>query len=458
MNKNMKKLVCFLISTVFTVCSCSNVNKPDEKNHLQNNEEDINFTAKTGKNKFKFICTDEVKKSNVTYSYDSNIGSIKIVSTGATADNVSGSTKVTVNGQTEYYDYVFQSDSDRYIAISSNCSVQQTHRGVLSQCFMQVTLLINGRSVRYGIKENNFVIHLHEGEEIGIRFFVSKGWKGDLTFYPQVELGTHCTEFECYVNDDLTDETSLENEWCRYKKSTKPIITFIDDDTNSVELINRYYNALNRVGVVGNYAVITNNMLKNEGEKELLLSLEKKGFGCLYHCAEQRGDKPTSPGAYYLEDYRDMQKVEENFLTGLREMQTAGFSAYKYWVSPYGVDDEEILTIPRKYGFNCLITLSQKGFISPANCDRWHIPRWHLSPGEVKFQGLEYFKKLVDVCVADHGWLVVVTHVNEWDTTTTMDDALSEAAQYALDFGMEVRNFPDAFEIYRPFFYMNEVK
>jgi hypothetical protein len=38
-----------------------------------------------------------------------------------------------------------------------------------------------------------------------------------------------------------------------------------------------------------------------------------------------------------------------------------------------------------------------------------------------------------------------------------MDTALADAAQYAMDAGMEVRNFPDAYEIFKPFFYMNEL-
>lgn len=138
-------------------------------------------------------------------------------------------------------------------------------------------------------------------------------------------------------------------------------------------------------------------------------------------------------------------------------MQEFGFSSYKYWVAPYGVDDEEIITIPKRHGMNCLLTMGQHGHVTPTNCDRWHIPRCSLDPSRISDVGVQKYKDAIDACVADNGWLVIVTHVNEWDNTTTMDDALSTVIQYAIDSGMEVKNIPDAFETYKPFFYMSEL-
>ena len=444
--------------------------------------------------------------NGITFTFDNEAGSIRIQSeTGATADTVSGNVTTTINGTSNNFNYKLHVKESCYVTVASNCKQLQAYIGESGNVTMQVWHLLNGANYAQRIKETNFTMLLQAGEDIGVRFFVRSGWKGDLTFFPQIEIGTHATGFEpvkftqatnlsiiksvegittLICDDDIiitaTAKTMTVKEsavnanalatgindivgdrikglYGRYKRFTKPIITFIDDDTSSVALVTRYYNALHSVGAVGNYAVITNTMLANEGEKELLLSYEKQGFGCLYHCQAQGGAQETSPGASYLPQFRDMEKAEDNFVEGERAMEAAGFTAYKYWVSPYGVDDAEILTIPRRHGFNCLITMWQFGHISPVNCDRWHIPRWHLSPTEFSARGLNSFKQVVDACIADYGWLIVVTHCNEWDNTTTMDTALADAAQYAITTGMDVRNFPDAYELFKPFFYLNEM-
>lgn len=583
-------------------------------------------------------------RNGVTFTFDHDEGSIRVQSEGATADTVSGNFTTTINGQSSSYNYKLHVKESCYVTVSSNCKQLQAYVGDSGNVTMQVTHLLNGSNFAQRIKETNFTLHLSAGEDVGIRFYVRSGWSGDLTFYPQIEIGTHATAFEpvsyewttgtsnsvenafaltgatgektvngtvttiidvenkalslnvsnlsvnqsignlsvggysylthlkfnkdtrifmsgvpsdgsvkaivFYIDeneqkeidhadfgggkfgtlsanvdyyytltvlagadlddfivrpvistgmyaikakdgittlicdDDITITAAVsqrnakesainsnvlsnnfnaligmrsDNALKRLKRATKPIITFTDDDTSSVALVTRYYNALHSVGAVGNYAVITDTMLANEGEKELLLSYEKQGFGCLYHCRAQGGAQASSPGACYLPRFRDMAAAEDNFVTGMRAMEESGFTAYKYWVAPYGVDDAEILTIPRRHGFNCLITMGQFGHISPANCDRWHIPRWHLSPAEYSARGLDSFKQVVDACVADYGWLIVVTHCNEWDDTTTMDTALANAAQYAKSAGMDIRNFPDAYEIFKPFFYTNEM-
>lgn len=583
-------------------------------------------------------------RNGVTFTFDHNEGSIRVQSEGASADTVSGNFTTTINGTSSTFNYKLHAVEECYITVSSNCKQLQAYVGDSGNVTMQVWHLLNGSNYAQRIKETNFTLHLSAGEDVGIRFYVRSGWSGDLTFYPQIEIGTHATAFEpvsyewttgisnsvenafaltgatgektvngtvttiidvenkaislnvsnlsanqaignlsvsgysylthlkfdkdtrifmsgipsdgsvkavvFYIDEneqkeiectdfgdgkfgtllanvdyyytltvlagaDLDDfivrpvistgmyaikakdgittlicdddvtitatackrnakESAIngnalsnnfnvligmrsDNALKRLKRATKPIITFTDDDTSSVALVTRYYNALHSVGAVGNYAVITDTMLANEGEKELLLSYEKQGFGCLYHCQAQGGAQESSPGACYLPQFRDMARAEDNFVTGMRAMKNSGFTAYKYWVAPYGVDDAEILTIPRRHGFNCLITMGQFGHISPANCDRWHIPRWHLSPAEFSARGLNSFKQVVDACIADYGWIIIVTHCNEWDATTTMDTALADAAQYAIDAGMDVRNFPDAFEIFKPFFYANEM-
>ena len=66
-------------------------------------------------------------------------------------------------------------------------------------------------------------------------------------------------------------------------------------------------------------------------------------------------------------------------------------------------------------------------------------------------------KRLIDGCVADNGWVVIVTHANTWGSGMDVDEKVSDIIQYALDSGMEVKAFPEAFETYRASFYFNEL-
>lgn len=599
------------------------------------------------------LTSTSLTRNNVNFTFDHSTGLVRIQSsgTGATADTVSGNYTVTINGVSMSMNYKFTAHKSCYVSISANATVQPPYiweisDGAYTHCQMHVTYPSNGSNMAVRINKS-ITVHLNAGEEIGVRFYITKGWTGDMSFYPQIEIGAVPTAFEpvdyawttglsnsaknaftltgvtgekilsssgsvasvididkktltintarannagvignlytsvenfaylCHLSFDkdtrvffegipngstklkasiFSVESSQKKEivlaefgdgqigtlaantdyyyaitvyagavldnvvikpiiatgvyaikakngttvltcdddvtisavaktrsvseiavrvnkladnlakltgdkvtpFINYGKLTKPIITFTDDDAASVESVTRYFNALNSVGAVGNYAIITDFMNGNVGEKDLLLSYEEKGWGCLYHCASQGAD-PSTEGAKYLKPYRDMEIAEHNFTRGLRAMNDAGFLAYKYWISPYGVDDDEMISMARRHGMQCLITGGTPGYITPSNCDRWHIPRWHFTPAEFASRGLTIFKELVAETVAQNGWLIILTHASEWDATTTMDTALADAASYAMSHGMEVRNFPDAFEIFRPFFYMNEL-
>lgn len=97
---------------------------------------------------------------------------------------------------------------------------------------------------------------------------------------------------------------------------------------------------------------------------------------------------------------------------------------------------------------------SNNSFISIAgNCDRYNIPRISVSSQSNQ----DRTKRLIDGCVADNGWVVIVTHANTWGSGTDVDEKVSDIIQYALDSGMEVKAFPEAFETYRASFYFNEL-
>lgn len=428
-------------------------------------------------------------------------GWIKAVSDGCTADCVSGNSSFTINGESESMNYMYHAYNDCVVTISPNADRHMAHN---DKCYLQITKKVNGIKIRESIKEENHTICMTKGDEFGLRVFCGNGWAGEITFQPQVEIGSHATAYENYKRTTISNADGLSrlgtttliapnevasisvsakeknvvekteennsvimdllgltggrigSSKARYK-NRKPIVSFIDDDTNNIARVSRIYNIAKAKGVHYNFATITKNLAEQTGLSQLLLDYEKEGFGILYHVYEQQGANPDSPGAYYREEYRDIILAEDNFVHGLRDMHDYGFSSYKYWVAPFGVNDIEMINLAKRHGMECLFTMGQYGHVSAANADRWSIPRYDFSPSNIATYGIERFKNAVDACVADCGWYIVVTHVNTWDSTTTMDTALGNAIQYALDSGCEVKAVPEAFEDWRAFFMLNEI-
>lgn len=239
----------------------------------------------------------------------------------------------------------------------------------------------------------------------------------------------------------------------------KPVISFIDDDTSSIALVQQYHDIFSAKGVVGGYAVMTKNLDEQPGLAAKLLEYEQEGFACLYHCYYQAGDATR-----YFEHRNpayDESLIKENFMRGLRDMAEYGFSNYKYWVTPYGVNDDFIQSLAKRHGMQCLINMSMTdpengGYLTPANCNRYNIQRVTFGPDIMTNARIQ---RIMDECISDNGWMIIMTHANTWGTAgnTNVDTRLGQVIDYALNHGMEIRSFPDVFEDWRAVFYMNEL-
>lgn len=246
----------------------------------------------------------------------------------------------------------------------------------------------------------------------------------------------------------------------RQIRNRRPLISFIDDDTTGVSWVKRYHDILSEYGVVGNYAVITARMTNPDrryDEEGKLLALlkeyEMEGFGMLYHCYWQ--NSVNDPTLYFKLEERDISSVRNNLLAGLRDMQELGFNNYKFWVTPYGVDDEEIQNMAKELGMECLISMGNNSYISRGYADRWSIPRYSVSASSVNSDT----KAAMDACAEEKGWINIVTHVNAWGDTPEVDVAakLREIIEYAIEKGYEITSFPQAFERWRAAFLMHEL-
>lgn len=236
------------------------------------------------------------------------------------------------------------------------------------------------------------------------------------------------------------------------------MVSFIDDDTTNATFVDRYHDIFAAKGALGGYAVETINLNNNAGLADKLLSYETEGFACLYHCYHQAGDTTR----YWIKGHPDYNQtlINENFMRGLREIREYGFSNYKYWVTPYGVNDKYIQDLAKNHGMQCLINCpsvyEQHGFVTPyGNVSRWNIPR--IIFGNYMGNDDKIHATLQAAKVAN-GWTIIVSHVNSWgNNVETMGTRLSNLIQYCLDEGIEIVPFPVAFEEYRAAFLMNEL-
>lgn len=255
-----------------------------------------------------------------------------------------------------------------------------------------------------------------------------------------------------------------------------PMVTFIDDDTSNNNLVTYYHSIMEDEGVIGNYAVEIDNLEDHPESVSLLLDYEKEGYGCYYHCYQQKGNEI---GYYWKSQYRDPEHktlVRNNFYTGLRKMAGYGFSNYKYWVTPFGAFDKFLVDLAKEAGMNCLITCpseyNDNTVLTPyTNISRWRIPRFILGG----YRNHAPCKSFIDSAVSKHGWLVIVTHVNSFTNPpkkydgyvptaeeiaaykALREDELRTIVQYAKNSGCGITNFAQTFETYRPVFMLNEL-
>lgn len=446
----------------------------------------------------------DIKKrvnNGVTWEFDNN--EVKVTSDGATNNSVSSgddfNTKYKqLNGIEWWHNFKFKFATDTVVTISQNCSIEQFYD---TNVVMIVGITQNDTIVNQHINPSGFTMTAEAGIEYGVRFYVGKGFKGTAVFKPQIEINNNATDYEAYEGTAqyYTSDSALKNYGSKSGATTiytddsssitvkakgmlktekadatkdfadkvqilnreivkkQPMISWIDDDTSSIELVRRYHDVFTSKGVVGNYAVMTKNLDDNEGLADLLKEYEQEGFGMCYHCYEQKGDETRyweSGNSTY-----DESLIKGNFVKGLRSMKEYGFINYKHWVTPYGVNDDFIQSLAKTHGMDCLFTMGgdlmiNSGHVSMnGNVNRYNIPRISVSVSSNDART----KLAIDSACEDGGWLIMVTHANTWGNNTAIDEKVANNIQYAKDKGMKTVSVSEGFETFKTSFILNDL-
>ena len=364
-------------------------------------------------------------------------------------------------------------------------------KGVVGLAYAQIS---DGTNTTYVYDDKPVMITAEANKEYAYRLYVLKNSTFDCTFTPVIATGKEAIKLfgssypvtSIYTDGDAdlsvkygkaTNAELLQTAKDVAKKvnvltagkiahpfkrlkGVGPIVTFIDDDTTNPTLVQRFHDIFADEDVVGNYAVEMKNVDDNSGLEELLLEYEQEGFGMLYHCYKQAGDADR-----YWESGNEMYDeslIRANFYRGLREYKQVGFNSARYWVTPYGVNDEFIRRLAREADMECLLSCPTSTYACNAvlglgsNYCRYNLPRTiFLSDTDNDHQS----KMFIDGCAEANGWLIIVTHVNSWPSAMveTNTARLTALIQYAKAAGCRIANFMDAYQTFKPLLMLNEL-
>ena len=237
-----------------------------------------------------------------------------------------------------------------------------------------------------------------------------------------------------------------------FKKATsKPILTLIDDDTPTVAATARYHDACVNNGVVGCYAVITKQLESQNGLAEQLKSYEREGFQNLLHCHDQAKFYNTSSSDY------NIANAEADLVQGIQEIIPYGFANWRYWCTPYGVVNDELASLAKKWGLKCLIRsgLADYETTIPHARGKYQISRISLNQND---EALQIVKNALDGASLCGGWVLVTTHMAEtgWDSEESQA-RFTEMITYAKSLGFEIKTVAEALEIREPIYRFHEM-
>ena len=247
-----------------------------------------------------------------------------------------------------------------------------------------------------------------------------------------------------------------------FKKASVPMVTFIDDDTISLEHINSYYDLCEYAGIKGCLSVLTANLDGNEALVNRLLELEREGYQAIIHCNTQGAEfeEFTNKNA----EERSLETIascEANLVTGLQKMHKYGLTNYKYWCTPFGYMDKTLRSLAKKWGLNCLISSGNLDYNKPTSeyAERYKIRRMTLknpvsdTAGSDGKTSLQRIKDAITSASEDGGWVLVTTHTYEsgW-AGEAGKNYFKELVDHAKTQGVEIKTVGEAFSIREPIY------
>ena len=136
-------------------------------------------------------------------------------------------------------------------------------------------------------------------------------------------------------------------------------------------------------------------------------------------------------------------------------MQSYGFSNYNYWITPYGVHDDDMAALARRFGMKCLVSILDEEPNTISNIDKYWIKRTSLNPQDEGYAvTLQELLDKIDALKAGE-WLIITTHMNDFDHSwleSSAQERFNLVVQATLNANCKILNFPEAFSYYEDIF------
>ena len=238
-------------------------------------------------------------------------------------------------------------------------------------------------------------------------------------------------------------------------KAKRPLmVSIIDDDTSTDDLVDKFYQNCKHNGVVGAYAVVTKQYIEGTSTISKLLDIEADGFNMIPHCHEQQTYLYPANNDY------DPVLAFKNYAQCLRDFRTLGLiNPQNLWIIPYGSSDSKAINMGKDLGFEMSFTTEGTTNNYLTQNDKYRLHRCGLSAladvtddsSPTATGSMAKCKARVDELVASEtgGWLILMTHFNTWQSETwdsTLDSngyakgyaRFNELVQYVKDSGCEI--------------------
>ena len=302
--------------------------------------------------------------------------------------------------------------------------------------------------------------------------FVSDGFATIYKPFPfdafDVELQNDATYVRCSVNPDgvksvadvafaidvfgllsgKVNELEQKNKDL-FKSIARPIITIIDDDTLGYDSVKLFHDVCVQNGIKGTYATLTSIALSDDRLIPLMQQYEQEGFHFAIH------GKTQSPS--YSPQF-DAADAEKDFVEGMRQMQSANFLDWKFFIIPYGAYQPELQHMAKKWGCKCAVGIGQNSYINTSEkVNRFYLPRAGFNAQETGSVTFDQLKALIDEAASNNGWVLVGTHIYDGWTEELLTTKFAEMVQYAKNAGLTFVTLNEGYRQFEPFFIHNEM-
>lgn len=222
--------------------------------------------------------------------------------------------------------------------------------------------------------------------------------------------------------------------------NSKPLITWVDDDTNSLTAIRKVKAICDNLGIKATFGCVTYKLDSINGLKEELLNYQNEGFNIVSHTH-------THNRWYKDDDGNTKFNYEEclnDLMLSLTTLNNYGFLDYDYVIAPGSAMSRTDIDTPE------LVSKWAKAYVNPsANAvyndyytpDQYHLNRTFIN---AQVHDLDYYKNMIDTAIANNYWIIFGTH--SYSNTEFNETLVENVLSYALQNNVEILTLNQAYK------------